>query len=103
MIYVKNVKPSVVVLNGGVVVAPLEVVQVDGNDSGVKQLLENGQFVEASNNEIPTVVEAQPEDIESMTVAELKEYLKAKGVQFDANAKKRRTADTGKGSLNGMF
>lgn len=88
MIYVKNVKPSVVVLNGGVVVAPLEVVQVDGNDSGVKQLLENGQFVEASTNEIPTVVEAQPVEIESMTVADLKEYLKAKGVQFDANSKK---------------
>ena len=88
MIYVKNVKPSVVVLNGSIVVAPLEVVQVDGNDSGVKQLLENGQFVEASSNEIPTVVEAQPVDIESMTVADLKEYLKAKGVQFDANSKK---------------
>lgn len=88
MIYVKNVKPSVVVLNGGVVIAPLEVVQVDENDSGVKQLLENGQFVEASANEIPTVVEAQPVEIDSMTVAELKEYLKAKGVAFDANAKK---------------
>lgn len=88
MIYVKNVKPSVVVLNGSIVVAPLDVVQVDENDSGVKQLLENGQFVEASANEIPTVVEAQPVEIESMTVAELKEYLKAKGVAFDANSKK---------------
>lgn len=88
MIYVKNVKPSVVVLNGGVVIAPLEVVQVDGNDSGVKQLLENGQFVEATSNEIPTVVEAQPVEIDSMTVADLKEYLKAKGVAFDANSKK---------------
>mgnify|MGYP000909350193 CR=1 FL=1 len=88
MIYVKNVKPSVVVLNGSIVVAPLDVVQVDENDNGVKRLLENGQFVEASANEIPTVVEAQPVEIESMTVADLKEYLKAKGVQFDANSKK---------------
>lgn len=88
MIYVKNVKPSVVVLNGSIVVAPLDVVQVDENDNGVKRLLENGQLVEATSNEIPTTVEEQPEDLGSMTVAELKEYLKAKGVQYDANAKK---------------
>lgn len=87
MIYVKNVKPSVVVLNGSIVVAPLDVVQVDENDNGVKRLLENGQLVEATSNEIPTTVEEQPE-VDGMTVAELKEYLKAKGVQFDANAKK---------------
>jgi hypothetical protein len=87
MIYVKNVKPSVVVLNGSIVVAPLDVVQVDENDNGVKRLLENGQLVEATSNEIPTTVEEQPE-VGGMTVAELKEYLKAKGVQFDANAKK---------------
>lgn len=87
MIYVKNVKPSVVVLNGSIVVAPLDVVQVNENDNGVKRLLESGQLVEATSNEIPTTVEEQPE-VGGMTVAELKEYLKAKGVQFDANAKK---------------
>ena len=40
--FVKNVKPAVVVLNGQTVIAPLEVVEVDGKDNGVKSLIESG-------------------------------------------------------------
>ena len=56
--FVKNVKPAVVVLNGQTVIAPLEVVEVDGHDTGVKSLIESGHLVEATKAEIPQQTEA---------------------------------------------
>jgi len=56
--FVKNVKPAVVVLNGQTVIAPLEVVEVDGKDNGVKSLIESGHLVEATKAEIPQQTEA---------------------------------------------
>ena len=56
--FVKNVKPAVVVLNRQTVIAPLEVVEVDGKDNGVKSLIESGHLVEATKAEIPQQTEA---------------------------------------------
>jgi hypothetical protein len=57
--FVKNVKPAVVVLNGQTVIAPLEVVEVDGKDNGVKSLIESGHLVEATKAETPQQTEAE--------------------------------------------
>ncbi|OAM31667.1 hypothetical protein A7P96_05120 [Eikenella sp. NML03-A-027] len=57
--FVKNVKPAVVVLNGQTVIAPLEVVEVDGKDNGVKSLIESGHLVEAAEAETPQQTEAE--------------------------------------------
>lgn len=56
--FVKNVKPAVVVLNGQTVIPPLAVVEVDGENSGVQSLIENGHLVEASEAETPQQTEA---------------------------------------------
>ena len=56
--FVKNVKPAVVVLNGQTVIPPLAVVEVDGENSGVQSLIESGHLVEASEAETPQQTEA---------------------------------------------
>ena len=56
--FVKNVKPAVVVLNGQTVIPPLAVVEVDGENSGVQSLIESGYLVEASEAETPQQTEA---------------------------------------------
>lgn len=56
--FVKNVKPAVVVLNGQTVIPPLAVVEVDGENSGVQSLIESGHLVEASVAETPQQTEA---------------------------------------------
>lgn len=56
--FVKNVKPAVVVLNGQTVIPPLAVVEVDGENIGVQSLIENGHLVEASEAETPQQTEA---------------------------------------------
>lgn len=55
--FVKNVKPAVVVLNGQTVIPPLAVVEVDGENSGVQSLIESGHLVEASEAETPETTE----------------------------------------------
>lgn len=60
--FVKNVKPAVVVLNGETVIAPLEVVEVDGKDNGVKSLIESGHLVEATKAETPQQTEAESKE-----------------------------------------
>lgn len=57
--FVKNVKPAVVVLNGQTVIPPLAVVEVDGENSGVQSLIESGHLVEASETETPQQTEAE--------------------------------------------
>lgn len=57
--FVKNVKPAVVVLNGQTVIPPLAVVEVDGENSGVQSLIESGHLVEASVAETPQQTEAE--------------------------------------------
>ena len=56
--FVKNVKPAVVVLNGQTVIPPLAVVEVDGENIGVQSLIESGHLVEASETETPQQTEA---------------------------------------------
>lgn len=60
--FVKNVKPAVVVLNGQTVIPPLAVVEVDGENSGVQSLIESGHLVEASEAETPQQTEAETEE-----------------------------------------
>ena len=82
---VKNIKPAVVVLNGMMVLAPMQEVEVADDDAGVLSLVESGylEVLEPPKSEPP-----KQEDVTKMTVEQLRQYLTEKGVEFASDAKK---------------
>lgn len=87
---IKNIKPAVVVLNGMMVLAPMQEAEVADNDAGVLSLVESGhlEVLEQPKSEPPKSEQPKQEDVTKMTVEQLRQYLTEKGVEFASDAKK---------------